>query len=339
MDDGVGLWDLQSGKELAFLESPGTDFVLFEPSGALLTNGSAGLLRWPVQADAASPGLLRIGPPHKLLRAGPDLPHRLQRGWPGDRGFSIRGRPSAARRPSGPAGADWPAWRCAVRRREPRRTMGGHRQPQRNGRQDLGGPDRQAREGASRRWRLAGRLQPRRQMAGDHRGRAAPVGGRFVARKGPRSGADAFAFSPDGSCWRWRRDMARCVWSIRTLAGNTPGWRTPTRTALWISELQPRRDATRDHRQRQPVAPRLGPACHPEAIGQDGAGLGPAAVPAGAEGRRNAAAPGPGRARRPGSVAAGPGRGNEADHRAATPRHGGESERTPRRATISPGLI
>ena len=43
MHDGVGLWDLPSGKELAFLDSPGTNFVLFEPSGSLLTNGSAGL--------------------------------------------------------------------------------------------------------------------------------------------------------------------------------------------------------------------------------------------------------------------------------------------------------
>ena len=69
--DGVGFWDLPSGKELAFLESPGTTYVLFEASGALLTNGSAGLMRWPVQADQASPGLLRIGPPHKLSVPGP----------------------------------------------------------------------------------------------------------------------------------------------------------------------------------------------------------------------------------------------------------------------------
>ena len=71
MGDGVGLWDLHSGKELGFLESRGTDFVLFEPSGALLTTGSAGLLRWPIQADASSPGLLRIGPPHNLSVPGP----------------------------------------------------------------------------------------------------------------------------------------------------------------------------------------------------------------------------------------------------------------------------
>jgi WD40 repeat protein len=71
MENGVGLWELPSGKELSFLESPGTNFVLFEPSGALLTKGSAGLLRWPVQADAASPELLRVGPPHKLSVPGP----------------------------------------------------------------------------------------------------------------------------------------------------------------------------------------------------------------------------------------------------------------------------
>ena len=71
MADGFGLWDLQTGNELAFIESPGTNYVLFEPSGDLLTNGSAGLFRWPVQSDKASPGLLRIGPPQKLSVPGP----------------------------------------------------------------------------------------------------------------------------------------------------------------------------------------------------------------------------------------------------------------------------
>ncbi len=70
MRDGIGFWDLMSGKELAFLESPGSDFVLFEPSGALLTSGVAGLLRWPVQADLTALGLLRIGPPQKLSVPG-----------------------------------------------------------------------------------------------------------------------------------------------------------------------------------------------------------------------------------------------------------------------------
>jgi hypothetical protein len=70
MPDGVGLWDLTSGKEVAFIKLPGCTSVLFEPSGALLTSGSAGLLRWPVQAEPAKPGLLRIGPPHKLSVPG-----------------------------------------------------------------------------------------------------------------------------------------------------------------------------------------------------------------------------------------------------------------------------
>jgi WD40 repeat protein len=71
MQDGVGLWDLTTGKDLAFLKLlPPFTHVVFEPSGALLTNGRAGLVRWPVLADSASPGSLRIGPPQKLLLPG-----------------------------------------------------------------------------------------------------------------------------------------------------------------------------------------------------------------------------------------------------------------------------
>ena len=70
MHDGVGLWNLANGKELAFTPLPGTNLALFEPSGRLLSNGPAGLLRWPVQAEPATPALLRIGPPHKLSVPG-----------------------------------------------------------------------------------------------------------------------------------------------------------------------------------------------------------------------------------------------------------------------------
>jgi tetratricopeptide (TPR) repeat protein len=73
MYGGVGLWDLTSGKELPFLKLPGINLVLFEPTGSLLTNGTAGLLRWPVQSEPASAGLLRIGPPHKLSVPGTTL--------------------------------------------------------------------------------------------------------------------------------------------------------------------------------------------------------------------------------------------------------------------------
>ena len=63
--DGVGIWDLSSGALLTILDSVGHS-VVFEPSGALLTSGKAGLLRWPIQRDLVVPGLLRIGPAQKL---------------------------------------------------------------------------------------------------------------------------------------------------------------------------------------------------------------------------------------------------------------------------------
>jgi serine/threonine protein kinase/WD40 repeat protein len=70
MQDGFGLWDLPSGKPLAFVPMRWMPGVLFEPNGALLTYGDNGLLRWPVKPDPASPGLLQVGPPQALLSAG-----------------------------------------------------------------------------------------------------------------------------------------------------------------------------------------------------------------------------------------------------------------------------
>jgi eukaryotic-like serine/threonine-protein kinase len=66
MRDGFGLWNLTTGDNLAFVTLDWAAWVLFEPSGALLTNAPAGLLRWPVRPDPASPGLVRLGPPQKL---------------------------------------------------------------------------------------------------------------------------------------------------------------------------------------------------------------------------------------------------------------------------------
>jgi serine/threonine protein kinase/WD40 repeat protein len=71
MADGVGLWDAPSGKPLTFLPIGRTDFVLFEPSGALLTNGLTGVLRWPIDEDPATPGLVSIGTPQVLPLAAP----------------------------------------------------------------------------------------------------------------------------------------------------------------------------------------------------------------------------------------------------------------------------
>ncbi len=68
--NGAWIWELASGKELAFFSLPEVYFVLFEPSGALVTNGPAGVWRWPVRDEPAAPGLVGIGPPQRLALAG-----------------------------------------------------------------------------------------------------------------------------------------------------------------------------------------------------------------------------------------------------------------------------
>jgi WD40 repeat protein/serine/threonine protein kinase len=70
MQDGFGLWDLDSGKSLAFVRQRWTPGVLFEHDGNLLTYGEQGLQRWPVRAGPAAPGHLRIGPPQMLSSVG-----------------------------------------------------------------------------------------------------------------------------------------------------------------------------------------------------------------------------------------------------------------------------
>jgi serine/threonine protein kinase/WD40 repeat protein len=71
MPDGFGLWDLASGNELRFTPmnegNYGVMDVRFESSGALLTAGYSGLLRWPVGADPKSPDRRLLGPPQRLL--------------------------------------------------------------------------------------------------------------------------------------------------------------------------------------------------------------------------------------------------------------------------------
>jgi serine/threonine protein kinase/WD40 repeat protein len=93
MDEGAGLWDLDSGRELARLPE-GTPYVFFDrkalndPNGSanakseddlypsnpppfdfgeyvLLTSGSAGLLRWPISGDTNGTEL-HLGPPKQL---------------------------------------------------------------------------------------------------------------------------------------------------------------------------------------------------------------------------------------------------------------------------------
>jgi WD40 repeat protein/Flp pilus assembly protein TadD len=87
MTDGVGFWDPHSGTFLDFLPLGRTNTVLFEPSGALLTSGRAGVLRWPIRTEVEgqrsedgdqrsglpnsdfrplTSGRVRIGPPERL---------------------------------------------------------------------------------------------------------------------------------------------------------------------------------------------------------------------------------------------------------------------------------
>jgi serine/threonine protein kinase/WD40 repeat protein/Flp pilus assembly protein TadD len=72
MSTGFGLWELATGRQLAFVPTSGDlHKILFDPSGALLINGrDLGAHRWPVRTDGASPGLLRIGPPQRLNLPG-----------------------------------------------------------------------------------------------------------------------------------------------------------------------------------------------------------------------------------------------------------------------------
>jgi WD40 repeat protein len=67
VQDGVALLDIARGEEIALVPVTGNGPLAFEPSGALLTQGSSGLLRWRVAVDAGT-GQPRYGPPERLYR-------------------------------------------------------------------------------------------------------------------------------------------------------------------------------------------------------------------------------------------------------------------------------
>jgi len=69
MGDGFCLWDLNFGTDLKFVPVPGCDNAMFEPSGALVTNGAAGLLQWPIDKDGVD--TWQVGSPQQLPVAGP----------------------------------------------------------------------------------------------------------------------------------------------------------------------------------------------------------------------------------------------------------------------------
>jgi hypothetical protein len=62
---GIALWDLAHGAELAFLPTGETWRTIFEESGDLLTTGPIGVRRWPVRLDRAQ-GEFQIGRPRQL---------------------------------------------------------------------------------------------------------------------------------------------------------------------------------------------------------------------------------------------------------------------------------
>jgi serine/threonine protein kinase/WD40 repeat protein len=66
MADGLGLWDCRTGAFLAFVRLDGFEYIAFEASGAVLTNGPGSVHRWPIQLDPAHGRPLRVGPPQRL---------------------------------------------------------------------------------------------------------------------------------------------------------------------------------------------------------------------------------------------------------------------------------
>src|SRR5262249_51322708 len=71
--EGVRLWDLRRGRELAVLPIDDCRSVMFTPDGrALVTCGMRGLERWPVQiTEREKVDECRIGRPQALLAAQP----------------------------------------------------------------------------------------------------------------------------------------------------------------------------------------------------------------------------------------------------------------------------
>jgi len=68
---GVGLWDFSSFKLLALIEGD-HNFVLWEPSGALLLMGKSGLFRRTIRRDPST-GEVHVGAPEKLPIPGAPL--------------------------------------------------------------------------------------------------------------------------------------------------------------------------------------------------------------------------------------------------------------------------
>jgi serine/threonine protein kinase/WD40 repeat protein len=65
--EGVALFDLETGRKLGQVPTPGdVACATFDGAGNLITNSHGGAFRWPVRPDAATPGKLIVGPPERL---------------------------------------------------------------------------------------------------------------------------------------------------------------------------------------------------------------------------------------------------------------------------------
>ncbi len=70
-DNGLDLFDLDTGQALAsvpfrLINGSRLSELVFEPSGALLTNSFDGCFRWPLRANPSAPARRQLGPPERL---------------------------------------------------------------------------------------------------------------------------------------------------------------------------------------------------------------------------------------------------------------------------------
>ena len=154
MDDGARLWDLATGREVAFLPAGWTDSVSFvtRPDGReLLTCGPSGLRRWPIREDPEAPGRLRIGPPRTVRPPFIPIAGRRPPGRSGRRRGQRALGDGAGRGPGDGGRAVHPGAPPVTepRRPQPGRPVGGHQRLAYPQRQGLGRPDRRDGQGAA----------------------------------------------------------------------------------------------------------------------------------------------------------------------------------------------
>ncbi len=67
-EDGIRIWDSDTGRELAHLKAGASETVLFHPGGhGLISSSRWGLYRWPIRPDPErGPDAISIGPPELL---------------------------------------------------------------------------------------------------------------------------------------------------------------------------------------------------------------------------------------------------------------------------------